>query len=749
MTKVEILEADVCSAAVRPLDEIALDAPLLKLLFDRLSLSVSPGALNLACSQAQPQNETLSPQQRITGILKLLKLRGIQVAVLRFGRFDLRRLPALVLYQNQWQLIERNDAGFLLTTAAGEHTTCSEEELQSTAVLWLSLPKVRSEVSGFDKKNPARNLVLRELFRTKRWLLDVIIATLIINVLAIATSIFAMQVYDRVVPTLAYATLWTLVAGMGIIMCLDWILKTVRARILDSVSCAVDKEISQKVFEHVINLQLDQRPQNLGTLAAQVGGLDSVRQFFSSGVVFALIDMPFALMFIAFIGVVGGHVGWVYLALLPVAACLGFFSQINLKRLLRQQMIRSHERQGLLVDTIRGAESIRASNASWRFAEEWKEITATIARYNVKQKAVSNLTSVTTGTLSSAAYVCAVVVGVSQIEAGFLTMGGLIACSILGGRVIAPIAQSVQYLAQWQNVSQSLQMVNQILLLDTERQEGQTLLMPETAPEQIELEGVRFSYPSSPVQQLNIPKLTFTAGDRVAIVGPVGSGKSTLLKVLTGIYKPSEGRVRLGHADLWEIDPNIIADQIGYLPQTVHLFKGTLRSNLCLSGAVQDSELLAICNQLWIDKIAADNPRSMDLEISEGGEGLSGGQRQLVGLGRLFLAKPKIWLLDEPSSSLDNDSEEQLFKTLQEHVKPDDILLISTHRPMLVANLTNRMIVMQQGEVIADGSPETVIAKMQAQRQQKQRPGIKPQGEIQPVPSQRVNQQQGGPLNVI
>jgi ATP-binding cassette subfamily C protein LapB len=724
-----------------------LPAALLKLLFERLRLSVQPGALQQACRQNQPEGASLSPVQRIALIVKQLQLRGVQPAMLRFARFDLRRLPALVFFQGDWHLLERVEGALCLTSAAGDRQACAEEELHEALILWLNCPASRHTTGSFAKENPARNLVLSELFRTKRWLFDLVIATLIINVLAIATSLFAMQVYDRVVPTLAYATLWTLVAGMGIVLCLDWTLKTVRARILDSLSCAVDKAVSQRVFEHVLKLQLDLRPQSLGTMAAQVGGLDSVRQFFSSGVIFALVDMPFALMFIAFIALIGGHVGWVYLCLLPLAALLGFISQYRLRRLLRQQMIRSNERQGLLVDCIRGAESIRASNASWRFAEQWQQITATIARYNVRQKAVSNLTTVTTGSLSSLAYISAVVVGVGQIEAGNLTMGGLIACSILGGRVIAPIAQSVQYLSQWQNVSQSLQMVNQILQLETERRPDQTLLLPDAAPEKIELEGVRFSYPNSPVQQLNIAQLTFNAGDRVALLGPVGSGKSTLLKVLTGLYRPGEGRVRLGHADLWEVDPNIVADQIGYLPQTVHLFKGTLRSNLTLSGAVDDTALLEICNRLGIDRIAAENPRSMDLEISEGGEGLSGGQRQLVGLARIFLARPKIWLLDEPSASLDSETEAQLFATLQDSIRADDILIISTHKPMLAAKLVNRMIVMQQGEVVADGSPETVIARMKAE--QRQRVGEKRvQGGGSPR-SLAFNAERKGPVHVI
>jgi ATP-binding cassette subfamily C protein LapB len=253
--------------------------------------------------------------------------------------------------------------------------------------LWLRTPPKHEQSSIFSLKgNIAARLVFTEMFKTRRWLVDIIIATVIINFLAVATSIFAMQVYDRVVPTLAYATLTTLVTGMFIVLSLDWLLKTVRARTLDSVSCAVDKAVSQQVFDHVTHLQLDTRPRSLGTLAAQVGGLDSVRQFFSSGVVFALVDMPFALFFIAIIAIIGGHIGWVYLALLPIAAILGWITQKRLRRLLKAQMMRSNERQGLLVDVIQGAESIRASNANWRFSTQWQEITTTISRIHSKSQ---------------------------------------------------------------------------------------------------------------------------------------------------------------------------------------------------------------------------------------------------------------------------------------------------------------------------------------------------------------------------
>jgi len=691
-----------------------LPVSVLKLLLDRLNITVQLGALTKACTEADSAFTGTAPTQRLGFVFNQLQLKGIQSALLRWRRFAQLRLPAMLYFNQQWQLVERAQDGLLtLTNSEGVKAEYNEFQLESGTVLWLRTATQQEEPSLFGlKDNTAARLVMSEVFRKRRWVFEVAIATLVVNILAVTTSLFAMQVYDRVVPTLAYATLWTLVTGMGIVIVLDWLLKGMRARTLDSVSCAVDKAVSQKVFDHVMHLQLDTRPRSLGTLAAQVGGLDSVRQFFTSGIIFALIDMPFAIIFVLFIWFIGGPIAFVYIALVPLALALGWVTQRRLRNLMKHQMMRSNERQGMLVDAVQGTESIRSNNASWRFSEEWKEITSTITRYNIQQKAISSLATVSTGSLSNAAYVCAIVVGVYQVAAGDLTMGAMIACSILGGRVIAPVAQSVQHLSGWQSVVQALQMVSQVLNLNKERELGKHLLMPDQPPSSIALESVHFSYPESPVKQLDVGSLSFSAGERVVLLGSVGSGKSTLLKVLAGLYRPSAGRVRLGDADLWEVEPAIVADQVAYLPQSVHLFKGSLRSNLTLSGAVGDSHLLSISKELGIDRIAADSPQGMDLPISEGGEGLSGGQRQLLGLGRLLLSQPKIWLLDEPTASLDNESEAQVLSAISKHVKDDDILLISTHRPALAAKLANRVLIMQRGAVVLDGKPEKVIPEI-------------------------------------
>ena len=694
-----------------------ITSPLLQRLLQMLGMASDVSGIDAAVLRADKTLPEVQPGDRVRFILTQAQIKGVQVIQLGWRRFDLRRLPALVQYEGDWFIAEKKSGDQVtLIDAHNQPQAVAESDLQDCLVVCLRAPAQRAQgVSSPLAANLAAQLMWEELFRDRAWVSKVFVATVVVNVLAIASSLFTMQVYDRVVPTMAFATLTTLVAGMLLVLALDWSLKSVRARIMDSQSVAVDKRVSQRVFDHLLHLRLDKHPKSLGTLAAQVGGLESVRQFFSAGVVFSLVDLPFALLFIVFIAIIGGPLAWVYLLLLAVALVLGLLSQKRLQSLLRKQVVRSNERQGILVDAIRGAESIRAGNASWRFSEEWQAITASIDSYNIEQKAINSATSNATGSLSTLAYVAAIVVGVWQIEAGLLTTGGLVACSILGGRVIAPVAQAVSYLTQWQGVKQSLEMVHQVLVLDLERRPGQTLLIPEQAPESIELDQLRFSYPESPVQQIRINRLGFQSGERVLLLGPVGCGKSTLLKIIAGLYPPGEGRVRLGDADLWEIDPQVVASQVGYLPQSVHLFKGSLRSNLTLSGTVGDSRLLKITRELGVDAIAASSAQGMDLVISEGGEGLSGGQRQLVALARVVINQPRIWLLDEPTASLDSESEARVWHVLATNLRPEDILLVATHRPMQAMKLATRLVVMKQGEVVLDGTPQDVQAQLMAQ----------------------------------
>lgn len=690
----------------------SLPAEILSKLFKELDIPAPLGALEQACLKTK--TEATGPVDQLGRIFQAANRRNARAALVRWDRFDHRHLPAMLWYQDAWWLVEHGETGMI--QLSGEHDIrqiVTTDDIGEALVLWVQVVGKKQETRFTVVRSPGVRLLLTEILATKRWLVEVLVATVVVNVLAVTASLFSMQVYDRVVPSFSYATLWALVMGMVIVTAMDWLLKVIRARILDNIAKQVDQRVSQHLFEHLMRLRLDTRPRSLGTMAAQVQGLESVRAFFSASIIFALTDFPFALFFIAVIGVLGGPIGWVYFTLLCIAQLVGFLAQFRLRDLSRQEIQRSHERHGMLVDTIQGTETIQSAGAEWRFAEYWRDITTSIASYSLKSRLLSTLTNTTTATLGTAAYVAAIVVGVMEIEAGHLTMGGLIACTILGGRVLAPVVQSVQTLTQWQHVRESLQMVDSLLVLEQSRPSDKDLLVPDSLTETLQLESIRFAYPGLPVLRLNINMLSVQAGERVVILGTNGSGKSTLLKVAAGLYRPSSGQVRLGGADIRELDQQVMNEWIGHLPQDVHLFKGTLRSNITVAGGISDAKVLEVAGQLGIDRIAADSPRGMEMEISEGGQGLSGGQRQLVALSRIFLAAPRIWLLDEPTASLDDESEIRIIEAFKQRIRPTDMMLITTHRPRLMA-LANRVIVMRGGQIIADGPPEKILKRLQA-----------------------------------
>lgn len=687
---------------------------VLKKLLKKCGVSVSIGALAESCDNFQPIGASLKPVERLMGILTGVAQRQIQVCLLRWDRLDRRYLPALVFYQNHWAYVEPDtDDTVRLTPPEGLSHPTLEKDLEQAPVLWLRGPPEESTV-GHLMKSPAARLLYREIWKDRGWLFEVLGATVIINILAVASSLFAMQIYDRVVPTFAYATLTALVAGMMIVMGVDWSMKFIRARITDNLATQVDQAVSQHLFEHVMALRLDTRPRSLGTLAAQMNSLEQVRNFFSSTIIFFMADLPFCCFFMVVIYIIGQKVSFVYAILFPLALILGWVAQRRLKKLAREELLKGHKRHGLLVEVIQGAETIKATGSGWRFAEHWKQITATIAGYSFKNKSITSTAIITTGSLGTLGYVGALVIGVTCVEAGKLTTGGMIACAILGGRIIAPVAQSVRFMVQWQHVKESLKMVNRLLEIEPDRRSSQDLLFPDSLPDIVEFEGVRFAYPNSPVISIDIPRLTLNSGERLVILGPNGCGKSTLLKIMAGLYKPAEGQVRLGITNLFDLDIQIINQRIGYLPQDVHLFKGTLKTNMALSGGISDGALLEVAKLLGIDRIAAQNPRSMELKIFEGGQGLSGGQRQLVALARLFLARPRVWLLDEPSAALDLESEDRVLKALQQWTRPSDIVVIASHRPRLACFAT-RVIVLGNGKILADGKPNEIIKQSRTQ----------------------------------
>jgi ATP-binding cassette subfamily C protein LapB len=620
-------------------------------------------------------------------------------------------VPALVAHEGRaWVLCSLHDGMAQLDDGSGQRRQAALDTIASAPTIWIDHPHAGAAPKATGN---ARKLIVRALLVRKRVFFEIAVATLLTSLLTIVTAFFAMQVYDRVIPTLAYSTLWALVGIVGIMIVFDFILKLVRAKMLDRVSREVDVEVSNTIFNALLNARLDARPRAVGTLAAQVAGLEGARAFFASGVLFSIAELPFAIIFLLMIGWIGGPMALVYVAIASVAFAGAIVSHFRMRNISRRQVKAGFIRNGILVESIMGAETLKASSADWRYANRWNQVTEDIADMNLHGRGVMMGATTLTTSLASIGYVGAIVMGVDLIAGGSLTTGGLIACTILGSRVISPISSGVGLIVQAQHVGQSLRAADALLDLPGESGDADDLLSPNEIRNSLTAENVRFFYTDIPVPQVDVPALEIAEGERVVLIGPPGSGKSTLLKILAGLYKPNEGRVLLGGVDIGLLDVERLREVVGYLPQDAMLFSGTLRDNLALGGAVNDDDLINLVRDLGLDELVQDHPRGLDREITEGGAGLSGGQRQMASLARLMLRRPRIWLLDEPTAGLDSGYEARVFGVLAKVLQPRDTVVIVSHRPQSI-KFAQRVIVMQKGRVVHSGEREDFLARMRA-----------------------------------
>jgi len=635
-----------------------------------------------------------------------LGVTQVRLAATRADMLTERHLPALVEHEARaWVLREMRGARRLLDPGDGNPREVDRAALAGAFAIWLDHPVEAFKPKG---KSTAARLLTGALAIRARLLVEVALATILTSALAVAISFFALQVYDRVIPSFAYATLHALAGVVGVLIAFDFVLRLVRAHLLDRISREVDEEVSVAVFRALSGVRLDARPGTVGTLAAQVAGLEVARSFFASSVLFTLAEMPFALLFAAVIAFIAGPIAWVYAALAIGAVAAALLAAARLRTLSRRQLEAGFRRNGLLVESIQGAETIKAFGAGWRFAERWREATAEIAGMGLRARTVMTSAATLAQTLSNAAYVGVVVFGVYLVESGSLTVGGLIACTMLGSRVIGPIASGVALITQAQQAAQSLRAVDSVLSLPPERDPDTPVLAPAALGHELVLEGARFFYANVPVPQVDVPALRIAQGERVVLLGPPGSGKSTLLRLLSGLYRPAQGRALLGGVDVTLLDPELVRRLVGYLPQEVQLFRGTLRENLDLEGTVSDDVLVSSVRELGLDALVRDHPRGLDREIAEAGSGLSGGQRQMAGVARLLLRRPRVWLLDEPTGALDQAFEARALQVLVRALSPGDSFVIATHRPAAIP-LASRIIVMQQGRIVLDGERERVL----------------------------------------
>lgn len=561
------------------------------------------------------------------------------------------------------------------------------------------------------KRGPATEAILSALRDHTPLFKQVGIASVLMNLLSVVTSLFAMQVYDRVVPNFAYSTLWVLASGVLLAMLFELAFKVVRLKLLEASALRMDEALSLYFFEKLMGLKLDRRPSRLGTLVAQVRDYESVKAFFTSSTLFVLADLPFVLVFIAIIAMLGGHIAWVLVIFVPLAVLIGFSVYRPIAKLQKLQNDDLARRTGVLFETVAGAETIKAQGGEPRFSDVWLRSTRESGVVSQQLRSLTAYAQFAAAFTQQAAYVAVLIVGVYVIESGKLTMGGLIACSILSGRALNAITQITQLLLQWHHARHSLEILDHLLSCPSDDEPGRDA-NTRSAPLDITLTDLSYLYEGAQTPQLRIPSLTIKAGERVAVLGRNGSGKSTLLKLLAGVATPSAGEVRLGGLDIQRCRPSWLREVIGYLPQEVRLFSGTLAENLTLGlGYPEEAQIRAAMENTGMLRTLGNHPLGLNLQIREGGSGLSGGQRQMVGLTRLVLQNPKVWLLDEPSASLDRDSEERLVAMLRA-LPRDHTVIFTSHRQSWLA-LADRVLLMEDGVVKAD-TPASKARAIQA-----------------------------------
>ncbi|MEN9773719.1 MAG: hypothetical protein RL322_789 [Pseudomonadota bacterium] len=599
---------------------------------------------------------------------------------------------------------------FAVEDATGGTMTLAADQAASGNILILPVTSAQPGEAGAPERSAAEWFAFA-IRRHRRVFFEAVFATFVVSIIGLISALYTMQVYDRVVPTKGFATLWVLTIGVGIAIVLELTLKQVRALMVDRACKLIDQELSAIFFGKALDIRLDARPRTVGTFASQIRHFESVRNFMTSSTLFIMADVPFALFFIAVIAMLAGPVALVPLIMVPIAVFAGMVFRGPIERATNEHMTESNRKNGLLIEAVDGIESIKASAGEWKMLDRWRALTATIAASELRVRMLSTFSTNLAQTIQQVSYVALIASGAYAISTGSLTMGALIACSIVSGRALAPMAQIPNLIVQWKHAKIALKALDAIMAMPGDRAAEQRLVVPRHCSGDLRLDQVKFAYGKDrPV--LDVPALAIGPGERVAVLGAVGSGKSTLVKLLSGLYRPSEGSIYVDGVDVTHLAPEFVREHVGYLPQDVRLFNGSLRENLTMGLPTPgDSQIMRAAERTGLDKVIQSHPKGLELEIAEGGRGLSGGQRQLVGLTRMLLARPRILLLDEPTASMDSALEARVMKHLFEEMPPEASVIAVTHKPALLPYV-QRLIVLDRGKIVLDGPRDQVLARL-------------------------------------
>lgn len=597
-----------------------------------------------------------------------------------------------------------------------EKQTLTLDELKDiyTGYAFFLRPIARAD----DRAGPAEIDNARDWFwavfkKNKTIYAEVAIAALMINFFGLASSLFIMNVYDRVVPNNAIDTLWALSAGILVVYVFDFILRNLRAHFLDHAGKKADVNISAALFEQILGMTMSARPASAGVMASHMKEFEMLRDFFTSATLAALIDLPFILVFIGVIAILGGPIAFVPLAAIPLVVGMGFYLQKPLSKVTRESMHESALKNALLFETITGLETVKVQAAEGHAQRNWEELTEKASRTAVKSRQISAFAQNWAMFIQQLVSVGIVIVGVFLIKEAYITMGALIACVILSGRAMGPLAQIAGLMTRLNQSREALKQLDDLMKREVERPAGKHFVSLDHVAGRVEFRDVVFSYPSQQTPSLNHVSFTIQPGEKVGIIGAVGSGKTTLERLLINLYAPTSGSVQIDGTDVRQIAPGDLRRNVGAVQQSPQLFYGSVRDNITMGHeTAPDRAVMKAAEISGVLEFLKDSSAGLDTQVGERGEALSGGQRQAVAIARALLYDPPILILDEPTASMDPASENRLLKRLHA-ICQDKTSILITHKGSMLA-LVDKLILIDHGRIVAFGPKDDVIRKLQA-----------------------------------
>ncbi len=544
---------------------------------------------------------------------------------------------------------------------------------------------------------------------------DVLFAAFLANLFALGMPLFTMNVYDRVVPNHAFETLWVLAFGLLLMLLGDLVLRTMRGRFVDLASSRVDVKLSAYIMERVLGTRMEQRPASAGSFASNLRAFESVRDFISSATVVAFIDLPFSIIFMVTIA----WISWMMLIPLVVGSLIMLLYSLSVQGRMHELAETTYranaQRNATLIEGLVGFETIKALSAEASIQSKWEKSAALLARVGAQLRLLSSTAGSSSAFVQQFINLAIVIIGVYAISEKELTMGGLIACTMLASRAMAPVGQVAGLLVQFHTASTALTSLDEMMKRDVERPADANYISRGRLQGAIDFRNVSFSYPGQSAPSLHNLNFKIKPGEKVAILGRIGSGKTTLEKLILGLYLPTEGAVLVDGIDLRQLDPAELRSQIGYVQQDVMLFYGTLRENITLGAPLaQHQDIVNAAEIGGVLALVNQHPQGFDMLVGERGESLSGGQRQGVAIARAVINDPPILLLDEPTSSMDYSSEDDIKRRLTAYAADKTVILIS-HRTALL-DMVDRIIVMDGGRIVADGPKEQVVTALRQGR---------------------------------